>query len=45
MVGPTANLRKYLTLTFAAPVFALTLEPETAHLSPSGNAGYTTGSY
>jgi ketosteroid isomerase-like protein len=38
-------IRKFMTDYFSVPGLTITLKPNAAHLSPSGQAGYTTGSY
>lgn len=38
-------IRKFLTDYFAIPGMEITLKPNAAHLSPSGNTGYTVGNY
>jgi len=44
VVGQT-EISKYLAGYFAEPGWTITLKSEVAHLSPSGDAGYTSGTY
>jgi ketosteroid isomerase-like protein len=44
-VAGQAEIRKYMEMYFGIPGLKITLKPEAAHVSPSGDAGYTTGTY
>jgi ketosteroid isomerase-like protein len=44
-VAGQAEIRKYMEMYFGIPGLVITLNPESAHLSPSGDAGYTSGTY
>ena len=44
-VAGQAEIRKYMEMYFGIRGLKITLKPEAAHLSPSGDAGYTTGTY
>jgi ketosteroid isomerase-like protein len=44
-VAGQESIRKFLADCLAIPGVTITLKPNSAHLLPSGQAGYTTGTY
>ena len=44
-IAGQAEIRKYMEMYFGIHGLKITLKPETAHLAPSCDAGYTTGTY
>jgi hypothetical protein len=44
-VAAQAEIRKYMEMHGGIPGLKITLKPEAAHLSPSCDAGYATGTY